>query len=462
MAQIGKPIWFQGVFIRPQHFQQQDRYYEEFVNDYISAQFGYGWGLRRLEIDETALTLGKFQIAAISAILPDGTPLSAPGNAVLPPSRNFDDNASGKRVALALPIRRTDVPEVSMNDEISMNETDLEPRRLTKFSVSIRDISSEKEDYNDIDIGHLAPLLLLEGEDMDAYTTLPIARIESASDEGIELDKGYLPPVLNCITHPGYMRSLSHISAILQRRAKALSKQIDPVTATGLSDMLDFLLLQMVNRYQASLSHLTQLEHLLPERAYHAIAELYGEVGTFLPERRVEAPPPYDHNDPGPGWNKLVEAITTAFARISDRHGVELPLERQPNGSHVAAIHDRNLLDTARFILLLRLNSPRDIVQTQIENRLKISSVESLREIVNLQLSGVPCKILAMAPRGLPYYPDATYLEIDTTAPLWQEVRDTASVAVYLAWTDSLYTLQLWTVRSSETTQLPVAQEGMR
>ncbi len=460
MAQTGKPIWSQGMFMRPQHFQQQNRYYEDFVNDYVSAQFGYGWGLRRLEIDETALTLGKFQIAAISAIFPDGTPLNAPGNAVLPPSRNFGDEASEKRVVLALPIRRTDVPEVSLDDEASPNG--IEPRRLTKFSVSLRDISGEEEEYNDIDVGRLAPVLLLEGEAMDAYTTVPIARIASISDEGIALDKKYLPPVVNCITHPGYMRSLGDISAILHRRAEALSKQIDPVTATGLSDMLDFLLLQMVNRYQASISHMTQLEHLLPERAYHAIAELYGEVATFLPERRVEAQPPYDHADPGPGWNKLVEAITEAFARIADRHGVELPLERQANGSHVATIHDRDLLDTARFILLLRLNAPREVVQTQIENRLKVSSVESLREIVNLQLSGIPCKILAIAPRGLPYYPDATYLEIDTTAPLWQKVRDTASVAIYLAWADSVYSLQLWTVRSSENTQLPIAMEGMR
>ena len=452
VAESGKPIWYQGMFMRPQHSQQQERYWETFVNEHVSSQFGYGWGLRQLEIDRAALELGSFHVTKIVATLPDGTPLSAPGVADLPPPRTFGMKAAGRRVMLALPIRRTDTSEVSDGDSAEHE------RRWHRLSVSLRDTSREDEDYCEIQVGHLAPVLLLEGEVTGGYGTMPIARIESASEKTITLDGNYLPPVMNCTAHAGYMRALSDIRAILHRRAETLARQLDPGAATGLSDMLDFLLLQLINRHEAAFAHMMQLDHIQPERAFVATAELAAELTTFLPERRAEPPPVYDHSDPGPGWRKLVQAITSAFSLISDRHGVELPLERQANGSHVATIHDRSLLEDARFILIVRVNAPREVAQTQIEHRLKVGSVDTLREVVNLQLSGIPCKTIQIVPRGLPYYSDANYLEVDRTVPLWEEVRVSASLALHMAGGHTAYDLQLWAVRSTAT-HLPASPE---
>jgi len=40
-----KVIWSEGMFIRPQHFQQQIRYIENFVEGRCSAFGAYGWGV---------------------------------------------------------------------------------------------------------------------------------------------------------------------------------------------------------------------------------------------------------------------------------------------------------------------------------------------------------------------------------------------------------------------------------
>ena len=455
MAQSGKPIWYQGMFMRPQHFQQQERYWETVINEHVAGQFGYGWGLRQLEIDQAALEVGSLHITQLAVTLPDGTPLSAPGGADLPPPRTFGGEAAGKRVMLALPIRRTDAPEVSTTDSAEHE------RRWRRLSVSLRDISREDEEYCEVQVGRLAPVLLLEDEVTGAYGSLPISRIKNASENALLLDDNYLPPVMNCKAHAGYMRALGDIRAILHRRAETLAKQLDPGAATGLSDMLDFLLLQMMNRHEAAFVHMMQLDHIQPERAFVATAELAAELTTFLPERRAEPPPVYDHSDPGPGWRKLVRTITAAFSLIADRHGLELPLERQANGSLVAAIHDRSLLEDARFILIVRENAPREVDQVKIENRLKVGSVDTLREIVNLQLSGIPCKTVPVVPRGLPYYPNAGYLEVDRTAPLWEEVRASASLAIYIAGGQTQCDLQLWAVRG-RANHLPIASEGIQ
>ncbi len=254
--------------MRPQHFQQQKRYWETFINEHSSGLFGYGWGLRQLEIDQSALEVGSFHISRIVVTLPDGTPLSAPGGADLPPPRAFRAEAAGERVMLALPVRRADATEVS-----GTNATEHE-RRWRRLSVSLRDTSSEDEDYCDVQVGRLAPALLLEKEVTGAYGTVPIARIESASENAISLDENYLPPVMNCNAHAGYRRVLGDIRAILHHRAERLAKQLDPSTATGLSDILDFLLLQMINRHEATFVHMMQLNHIQPERAFVATAEL--------------------------------------------------------------------------------------------------------------------------------------------------------------------------------------------
>ena len=444
MPEFGKPVWSQGMFMRPQHFQQQERYWESFVHDRVSGQSGYGWGLRRLDIDRAALELGRFEVTRIALVLPDGTPLGAPGIADLPPPRALGPQAQGKRVLLALPICRTDAAEVSPD-----GAPDTE-RRWRRRPVSLRDTASEDGEYCEVQIGRLAPVLLLEGEPRDTYETVPIARVESASDTELTLDESYLPPVMNCRCHPGYMRTLRDILSLLHRRAEHLAAQIDPNTAVGLSDALDFLLLQTVNRHESVFAHLGQLEHIAPERAYAATAELAGELSTFLPERRTQPPPVYDHADPGPGWRALVHSVSSALGRISDRHGVELALEHQPNGSWVAAIQDHGLLDFGRFIVVVRTNAPREIAAPRIERRLKVCSMESIREIVALQLSGIPCTAVPVVPRGLPYYPNATYLEVDRTVELWEEVRSSGNLAIYImAGAETTFDVQLWALRGA-------------
>ena len=441
MTVFGKPIWTQGMFMRPQHFQQQERYWETFVRDRVSGRWDDGWGLRRLEIDSAGLEIGRFEVVRFAAVLPDGTPLGAPGIADLPPPRAFGAEAQGKRVMLALPIRHSDAAEVSAGESPGVGQ------RWRRCSVSLRDSTSDDEEYCEVQLGRLAPVLLLEGEPRDTHVTVPIARIATATENEITLDENYLPPVTDCQNHPGYMRTLRDIRSLLHRRGEHLATQIDPNTAVGMSDMLDFLLLQLINRHETAFAHMIQLQRLAPERAYAATARLAGELSTFLPERRAKPPPAYDHADPGPGWQELVRTVTSALGRISDRHGVELPLQRQSNGAQMAAVHDRGLLDSGRFVVVVRSNAPTMITAGQIERRLKVCSMESVREIIALQLSGIPCNVVSVVPRGLPYYPDATYLEVDRTAPMWKEVRSSGTLAIYIAGATVGFDLRLWALR---------------
>ena len=68
-----KVVWQEGMLLRPQHFQQNDRYYDYQLKVRTQRQTGCSWGLFQLEIDHQFLTTGKLVISQASGILPDGT-----------------------------------------------------------------------------------------------------------------------------------------------------------------------------------------------------------------------------------------------------------------------------------------------------------------------------------------------------------------------------------------------------
>jgi hypothetical protein len=68
-----KVIWSEGLFIRPQHFQQNDRYYTNELRTSTYQARPNNWGFFNLKIDEHLLSTGKIILESASGIMPDGT-----------------------------------------------------------------------------------------------------------------------------------------------------------------------------------------------------------------------------------------------------------------------------------------------------------------------------------------------------------------------------------------------------
>src|SRR5580698_4777533 len=81
MGWENKVVWGEGLFLQPQHLQQQERYFERLVRTSTGGLRPFAWGLTQLELDSDLLTLGKFAVRSAAGILPDGTPFSLPGYA---------------------------------------------------------------------------------------------------------------------------------------------------------------------------------------------------------------------------------------------------------------------------------------------------------------------------------------------------------------------------------------------
>jgi len=59
MSQHNRVVWAEGLFLRPQHFQQAERYFERLMSQRLESLVPYGAGFTKLQIDQELLKVGK-------------------------------------------------------------------------------------------------------------------------------------------------------------------------------------------------------------------------------------------------------------------------------------------------------------------------------------------------------------------------------------------------------------------
>ena len=106
MSWDDKVIWSEGMFLRAQHFQQQDRYVERLVRGRVAGLRPFAWGISELTINRELLAVGKFAVLRCKGILEDGTPINIPDDDDPPPPLDLPETLANSIVYLALPVRQ--------------------------------------------------------------------------------------------------------------------------------------------------------------------------------------------------------------------------------------------------------------------------------------------------------------------------------------------------------------------
>src|SRR6476619_5193914 len=117
MSQHNRVLWSEGLFLRPHHFQQQDRYHEHLLEQRLDSQLAYGYGFVELLLDRELLKLGKLGLASASGIMPDGTPFSLPEDGPLPLPLDIGEQVKDAVVSLCLPLRRAGMADAALREE---------------------------------------------------------------------------------------------------------------------------------------------------------------------------------------------------------------------------------------------------------------------------------------------------------------------------------------------------------
>src|SRR6266481_3651389 len=67
MSWYTKVAWTEGLFLRPHHFQQNDRYHEHLLESRVRVTTPYPWGFSHLEIDRDLAQQSKFALRRVSS-----------------------------------------------------------------------------------------------------------------------------------------------------------------------------------------------------------------------------------------------------------------------------------------------------------------------------------------------------------------------------------------------------------
>src|SRR5262245_17917388 len=106
MSSNNRIVWSEGLFLRPQHFQQHDRYFERFVEGRSAALRSHSWGFTELQFERDLLAVGKLALKRASGVFADGTPFSMPDDEPLPVPLELTTQVRDKGVLLAIPLRK--------------------------------------------------------------------------------------------------------------------------------------------------------------------------------------------------------------------------------------------------------------------------------------------------------------------------------------------------------------------
>ena len=78
MSEANRVLWSEGLFLRTQHFQQQDRFFETMARGTLQAGRLQTFGFRSLTLDPSLLEAGQIAVLSARGIFPDGTPFAIP------------------------------------------------------------------------------------------------------------------------------------------------------------------------------------------------------------------------------------------------------------------------------------------------------------------------------------------------------------------------------------------------
>jgi len=438
-----KIVWTEGMFLRPQHFQQQERYLEFFSHTRAMAGESYFWGFRELELDIEALALGKLVLNKAVGIFPDGTPFSLPGTDALPAPLEISPTIKNERVYLAFPMRREGTVEIRFDER--------EP--LARYEVSeaeLSDCNSQGAEPMPAQLAQIRAQLIPESALTDSWLRISVAHVmEKRSDGTVVLDTRHIPPSISYGQSPVLHAMLDDIAGLLQQRGDALAARVTQPGRGGIAEVGDFMMLNIINRWQPLMAHLRDHKVLHPERVYGHLLELAGELSSFTRDnRRPIAYPVYNHDDPRPCFEAAVTDIRRSLSMVLEQNAIAIDLRERQYGVRVGIIPDNALLHNASFVLAVFADLPAEIIRTRFPVQVKIGPVEKIRDLVNLHLPGVKVHPMPIAPRQLPYHANYNYFELDTNNELWDQLDRSGGLALHVAGEFPGLRLECWAIRT--------------
>lgn len=173
------------------------------------------------------------------------------------------------------------------------------------------------------------------------------------------LDNTFIPTI-QAVRVSGLLGAFSgEVQGLLATRAADLAGRIGSPEQSGIADVAEFMMLQMLNRHQMQFTHRSQLHTLHPEAFYQDLVGLLGELMTFTEGNRLPCTvEPYNHRDLTATFTRtVIPELRRALNTVLVPRAQNLPLFFS-EGTRIATISDPTLLQSCKLVLAVRARCP--------------------------------------------------------------------------------------------------------
>ncbi|WP_265942648.1 type VI secretion system baseplate subunit TssK [Dechloromonas sp. A34] len=426
-----KILWGEGLFLRPQHFQQQDAHAEAMNRRTLLAANPFAWGVRDLDLDIDSLKSGVLRFNRIDAIFSNGDFFTAPDVDQLPPPLALDTAVAEEGATeffLAL-------HHVSPHGGNSTENT--AGSGQARYLIVPHETHDLYTDAAEADIATLSKIAHLKSanEPRDQFLTLPLVRIRRTASNGFEVDSAFLPPSLSLRSAPGlYMLLRRQIDALLAKVDALYGFHREPsknIIEFRSGDIASFWLLHTASSACATLTHLFRNPDTSPERLFQELLRLAGGLMTFSKACSLNDLPAYDHDQPGPCFARLDLILRELLDTVISTRYFAIALTQPKPAFHAGRLDSEKINAETAFYLSITATHPQSEIIESIPLRIKIGAPDDVEKLVLSAMSGVRLTHAAQVPAAIPVRPGACYFALDAHGPLYERMLKAQSVMIY-------------------------------
>jgi type VI secretion system protein ImpJ len=390
------------------------------------------WGFARLELDADALSGGTLVVNAASGRFPDGLLFDAPLAGPTPPPKACDGAFGADQrsllVYLGVPEYRHGARNVArVNDAV-----------LTRWHADEELVRDETTGLMERPIQVAPPTLrlLVEGESLEGFTVMPVARVLRGPAGELSFDRGFVPPLLD-LAASEYLSGLARrLVERLAARSAALAgsrrQRNQDLADFSVADVGAFWLLYTVNTHFPPLRHLAEVRHGHPSALWEAMVALVGALSAFATHADARTLPAYDHLRLGEGFAELERRLYELLDGAVVDAAVSVPLKAVRPTLHAAAVEQATWLDAPQWFLAVNAPLRQQELIPRVLQGCKVGSADVVEKLLQLALPGLELAHVSAPPPAVPVKLDFQYFAIRKAGPAWDAIARARNLAVYV------------------------------
>ena len=431
MTTANKVLWGEGLFLRPQHFQQQDQYHEQRLHESVKALHPYAWGVSHLKLDREALVSNTLRVLELSLIFPDGEIVRAPDNDALPEPVDLSELGPGQSVTFyaALPALKHFGGNFTPTGQVNNGA------RFAQGTSQTPDLYTEAA-LAELTYLRKALRIVSDSEPRDSYINFPLVRLRRLSTGGFEMDPAFIPPSLSIRSSPLLFLQLRRLIDALQAKVSALhghhrepSKNVIEFRS---GDMSTFWLLHTASSAYAALTHYLKHPTLHPERLFQQLLGLAGALMTFSKNFVLSDLPTYKHDDPGPAFSQLHVIIRELLDTVISSKYFAIALTETKPSYHHGMLDSGKIDERTAFYLAVSADLPALELVEVVPLRFKIGAPDDVEKFVLSAMPGVRLQHAPQVPAAVPVRPDTCYFSLDSKGLMYERMLQAQSISIYV------------------------------